>query len=482
MVNRQWSMGGCKSNFIVNYYFCYVFRNSNSVENTIHSFAILVSVSARHLPGVFCNKSVLQIKLDQMAKRVFVFFQVMVLLHVISMAQPKGMHLSWNGSSEVKTATTIALTWINEKQEDASIEYGVGADRLKKRVKVKPVYSSSLKAYIYKSTLRKLSPSTYYYYRAGSEKNGWSKIYKFKTGPLPGSKSKIVVGIWSDTQNNEGNLHFEQTDAVVKQMSKGAYYLTLHNGDIVENGAVASSWKGFFDVAEPLNANYPLMCVTGNHDVVNDTASAHFQRPFPVFYDLMNLPSNQLNYSYDYGNTHFVAINSGFAQAAAKVGKVLFAENSDEYRWLEADLARARSNNHITWIIMYSHYPIHSFGFSHIPTWQHHVKPLVDKYKVDLYLAGHRHVYERHKAVRGSEIFEPTDSHLYSQPQGTIYITNGSCGGSLQGIGGWDLKTMLFTPREKKYAYAVMTIEGNTITYSVSDNQGNEMDYFKIVK
>ena len=417
-----------------------------------------------------------------MAKSLFLLSQVIMLCYTASLAQPKGLHLSWNGSRHVKTATTMALTWMNDKQDDAIVQYGFSAGELKKQAKVRSSYSEALKGYVYKCTLKRLSPSTYYYYRTGSEKNGWSKIYRFRTGPVAGSKAKIIVGIWSDTQNNQGNLRFEQTDSIVKQMSKDEFYFTVHNGDIVENGAVANSWKGLLDVGQPLNANYPLMCVTGNHDVVNDTASADFQKPFPVFYDVMNLPGNQLNYSYDYGNTHFVAINSGFAQGAEKAGKVLFAEKSAEYRWLEADLAKARSNRHIDWIIMYSHYPIYSFGFSHIPTWQRHVKPLVDKYKVDLYLAGHRHVYERHKAVRGTEIFEPADAQVYNQPQGTIYITNGSCGGSLQGVGGWALPTMMFTPREKKYTHAVMTIEGNTITYKVADKEGKEVDHFKIVK
>jgi acid phosphatase type 7 len=330
--------------------------------------------------------------------------------------------------------------------------------------------------------LRKLSPATYYYYKVGSDENGWSKIYKFRTGAIVGNNDKIVVGIWSDTQNNGGNYNFEQTDTILKQLRKNTYYFTIHNGDIVENGSIAKSWKDFFNVTEPVNANYPLMSVTGNHDVVNDTTSPIFQQPFPIFYELMNLPHGQLNYSYDYGNTHFVAINSGWAEGAAKVGKVLFEKNSVEYDWLENDLKKARKNKKIKWIIMYSHYPVYSFGFSHIPTWKSHIKPLVDKYKVDLYLAGHRHVYERHKAIRGSEIFESADMHVYTNSNGTVYVTNGSCGGNLTGTGGQDLPTMLITPKEKIYTYAIMTIEGNTISYNVFDKYGKQIDFFCIIK
>jgi acid phosphatase type 7 len=413
----------------------------------------------------------------------FLFLLFAVAFQVtISYAQPTGIHISWNGSKEVNTATTMAITWLNDKGDEGVVNYGTDKEQLSKTVKAIEKYSAELSTYVNKVTLQQLKPATYYYYKVGSNKNGWSALYKFRTGPAVGDKSKIVIGIWSDTQNNGGNYNFEQTDTIVKQMSKDSYYFTMHNGDIVENGSVVKSWKDLFNVAQPINANYPFMSVTGNHDVVNDTASPIFQKPFPIFYELMNLPNNQLNYSYDYGNAHFVAINSGYAQGAEKVGKVLFQEGSEEYRWLEADLAKARSNKNITWIIVYSHYPIYSFGVSHIPTWENHIKPLVDKYKVDLYLAGHRHVYERHKAIRGSEIFEQTDPHVYNQPKGTVYVTNGSCGGSLQGVGGWDLPTMVFTPKEKIYTHAVMTIEDKTIAYRVFDNHGNEIDHFKIVK
>ena len=412
---------------------------------------------------------------------------IMVLLcsfifPVAALCQPKGIHISWNGKSKVKTSSTMGITWLNDQQGKATVRWGKDSSNLANACKADEAYSEPLKAYVHKATLKKLLPATYYYYRVGSDATGWSPVYKFRTAPETGEKSKIVIGIWSDTQDNKGNYSFEQTDSVVKQMAKNSYYFTMHNGDMVENGSKVNSWKALFNVGEPLNARYPFMSVTGNHDVVNDTASPIFQKPFPVYYDLFNLPNDQLNYSYDYGNAHFVAINSGWAQGAEKVGKVYFQKGSEEYRWLEKDLAKARKNKDIDWIIVYSHYPVYSFGFSHVPTWQAHIKPLVDKYEVDLSLAGHRHVYERHKAVRGSEIFDMSDTHVYDKPKGTIYVTNGSCGGSLQGVGGSQLPTMVFTPKEKKYTYSIMTLNGRKLDYAVYDKEAHQVDHFTINK
>jgi predicted phosphodiesterase len=413
----------------------------------------------------------------------FTFWVIILSFQIaICYAQPRGIHISWNGNTKVETATTMGITWLNDKADNGVVQYGTKAGNLDQKISAIEVYSSAVKTYISKVTLLKLKPATYYYYKVGSDKNGWSQQYKFRTAPVDGDKSKILIGLWSDTQNNAGNLDFEQTDTIIKQMGNTPYNFTIHTGDIVENGSVAKNWNGYFNTAQVINATAPLMSVSGNHDVVNDTASKIFQHPFPMFFELMNLPHDQLNYSYNYGNTHFVAINSGYAQGAEKVGKVLFAEDSDEYRWLEADLRDARQNENIKWVIVYSHYPLFAFGVSRIVTWHDHIQPLIDKYKVDLYIAGHRHVYERHKTIRGTQIFEQADTHIYNLPRGTVYINNGSFGGSLQGVGGWDMPDMLFTPRQKVYTYAVMSIEGNTIEYKVFDKEGRPIDYFKIIK
>lgn len=408
---------------------------------------------------------------------------ILIVQYSIGFAQPKGIHISWNGEKEVNNSTTMAITWLNDLQETGEVKYGTDSNNLNKISKAKEKYIDDLHTYISKVTLTKLKPATYYFYKVGSEKNSYSSIYKFRTAPLKGdNKNKTVIGLWSDTQNNKGNFDFEQTDTIVKQMSKYTFDFTVHNGDIVENGSVEKSWKGFFNVGQNLNANYPLMSVTGNHDVVNDTLSIDFQKPFPLFYDLFNLPKDQLNYSYDYGNTHFIAINSGYAQGAEKIGKVLFHEDSEEYKWLESDLSEATKNKKIKWIILYSHYPMYAYGVSQVATWQQHLTPLLDKYKVDLCISGHRHVYERHKAVRENKVDPLNDLHTYHHPKGTIYITNGSAGGSLQGIGGNNLATMAFTPKTNTYNYAIMAIEGNIIEYKVYDKKGKEIDHFKIIK
>jgi acid phosphatase type 7 len=415
-----------------------------------------------------------------MSRFIVLIFLSLVTIHP-SVAQPRGVHISWNGTKKVRTATSMGITWMNDRAEPGAVYFGTDSNHLSRKVLVWPAFLEGMQTYVSKTSLRKLKPATSYYYKVGSDRGGWSPVYRFRTAPLIGHADEFMVGIWSDTQNNEGNYNFEQTDTIVRQLARYPLDFTLHTGDIVENGSVNESWKNFFNVAQPLNANYPFMSVTGNHDVVNDT-TADFQKPFPVYYQLFNLPADQLNYSYTYGNTRFIAVNSGYAQRAEKLGEVLFANGTKEYHWLETELAKARKDPAITWVILYCHYPMYSYGFSHIPAWQKQLTPLLDRFRVDLVLSGHRHVYERHAAIRDAEVFPIDNKRLYSKPKGTVFITNGSCGGSLQGLGGKDMPSMVFTPNRKMYTFSTMTIKGGSLRYDVYNKAGEKIDYFEIVK
>ncbi|MCW3079872.1 metallophosphoesterase family protein [Segetibacter sp.] len=416
-------------------------------------------------------------------KNVFLVLSIVatLLFSVRTFAQPQQVHLSWNSVKKDATSNTMTVTWADNSQNKGLIKYGTHQQLMKTETATSK-YSDSAKIYIYQATLKGLKPNTKYYYKCGSNRGPWTAQFSFRTAPSFGSRSKFVVGVWGDTQDNEFNEQFQKTAAIVQQLKKYPIQFSVHMGDIVDIGSVGAKWKGLFSTTQPVNAFAPFMPVTGNHDVDNDSASKGYQKPFPVFYDVLHLPANNIDYSYNYGNTHFVAISSGHAKGAEAAGDFTFAPGSREYRWLEDDLAKARADKSITWIVLYMHHPLYSFGWSHVTGWQNRITPLVDKYKVDLCLAGHRHVYERHKPIRNNEVLPQPDNHVYQKPAGTVYVTNGTAGGSPQGLGGKDMASMSFTNTVKEYNYAIMTIEGNTISYDVYNQDGKKIDYFTISK
>ena len=379
-------------------------------------------------------------------------------------AQPNQVYLSWSGN-KVSTASTMTVSWITKVSKAPEfVVYGVGTTGFSSVKAQKATIEGKL---VYKAFLKNLRPSTTYTYRCGSDETGWSENFTFKTAPLPGERKAFKVSVWGDTQNNEFNEQFEKTTQIVEKIIPFKPDFILHMGDIVNNGSVTPDWFSFLEVSQPINAFAPMMPTLGNHDIENQKGK-NFQNPFPSFSQLFSLPDHGLDYSFDYGNTHFVCVFSGLAQAAAEKELLRYKLDSKEYKWLEKDLAKARKNALTDWIIVYTHYPLHSFGWSNVAKWKEAVTPLLEKYKVDLCLSGHRHVYERHHPLKSGT---PTPDG-----NGTVYITNGTAGGSPQGLGGKDMPTIAYTSTEKTYNYALMTIDGKKLTYEVFDMNSNKID------
>lgn len=406
-------------------------------------------------------------------KTVFRFTAIVIAFFISASisAQPMRIHLSFGETSDNRNAV-VNVVWSDQKTATNSmVKFGLSSENLNnKKIAIQTEYGSEL---VLKAFLESLKPSSVYYYRCGSEITGWSDVMSFKTAPETGEKKPFKVGIFGDTQNNEFNEDFGKTKEIVRLLTAEKPDFTLHMGDIVNNGSVESGWIGLLNAIQPLASFSPMMATLGNHDIGNSPGE-NFQKPYPIFFKLFAEPVTNLDYSFNYGNVHFVSVFSGYAQKAAEIEMLRYQKGSSEMDWLENDLAKASKTPGIDWIIVITHYPLHSFGWSNVKEWKARITPILDKYNVDLSLSGHRHVYERHHPLRNGK--------PVGEGEGTVYITNGTAGGSPQGIGGFEMPSMVFTPREKMYNYAIMNISGNTLKYEVFNLEQVKIDEFEIIK
>jgi len=128
---------------------------------------------------------------------------------------------------------------------------------------------------------------------------------------------------------------------------------------------------------------YPVM---GNHDQTRSKADAVWQRTF-------SLPDNgpsdlkEIVYSFDYGDSHFVALNTGSSHQV----------NQEQLDWLEQDLTANQKT--------------HTFVFFHEPAWPTGAKigesldvhpserdslwRILDSHNVTAVFSGHEHIYSR---------------------------------------------------------------------------------------
>ncbi|RLD41647.1 MAG: hypothetical protein DRI86_13010 [Bacteroidetes bacterium] len=153
----------------------------------------------------------------------------------------------------------------------------------------------------------------------------------------------------------------------------------VSTGDLVANGDLEEDWdeqffdNSFFGIRE-LMASMPYMVSVGNHE----GQGSLFAKYFP--YDLIE--QNSFYYSFNYGNTHFTAIDQ-FSD---------LDEDSEQYKWLENDLKTSKED----WKIVLIHKPGWTAGgHKNNKAVQRILQPLFEKYNVKLVLAGHNHYYAR---------------------------------------------------------------------------------------
>jgi predicted phosphodiesterase len=191
--------------------------------------------------------------------------------------------------------------------------------------------------------------------------------------------------------------------------------LALGLGDIVyPDGQSEGVDDYFFKPFQETMSHVPVYAVMGNHD--------HKSKPNENFIQEWILPGNEHYYSFDYGNAHFIGLDSGDDYG--------YYDGDNQMNWLENDLKNAQGK--YEWIIVFQHHHGRTCSYkiqenSVIGTYKNLVK-----YNVDLVLNGHIHTYERIKPLDSLgnvlERFQNSNDVYPNIPDGFITITAGTGG------------------------------------------------------
>jgi acid phosphatase type 7 len=310
--------------------------------------------------------------------------------------------------------------------------------------------------------LTDLQANTRYSYTVGTDTKilASGKDFYFITAPTSTDNRPINIWAMGDFGDNSTEVYSQNQKAVREQYLKNkANYtdLWLWLGDNAYCcGTDEQYQKQVFDFyGSNILGNTAFFPVPGNHEYY-ETPTAQTDREINYF-DVISVPTkgemggiasnSKAYYSYNYGNIHFISLDSyGFDE-----GKYRFYEPaSPQYQWLIKDLAINKS----LWTIIYFHHPPYTKR-SHDSNAEEELRltreglvPVFDKYKVDLVLNGHSHVYERSFLIKAhighSETFDASkhmvqmangryDKNAGSKPfinknEGTIYCVVGSAG------------------------------------------------------
>ncbi len=423
---------------------------------------------------------------------------------------PPGLILLTRGPYLQKaTPTSMLVRWYTDDAVDSKVTFGTDPGNLSQSVVVTGSRTS------HAVQLTGLTPYTKYYYSIGTNteilQSGVQNY--FLTSPLPNAEGKYTfwaIGDMGDNSTRQRAVRDRFNSYMGTNMTNGWILLGDNAYDFGTEDEYTSK---FFEIYQDnIMRKSPLWPTTGNNDYASSTARQKDQN-IPYF-DFFDLPVNgeaggvssgsEAYYSFDYGNIHFVSLDSYIIESNTFR---LFDLAGPQVQWLQQDLAA----NNKKWTIVYLHHPPYTMGSHNSDTEDELVKireniaPILEQYDVDLVLSGHSHSYERSKLMKGhfglESTFDPA-LHQISQSSGKYDGTPNSCtyikdspaslGGTVYAVVGSSgildpgqinfPHDAMYYGNDTRAGSLILEIEANRLDGKWLNDQGNILDRFTIMK
>ena len=316
------------------------------------------------------------------------------------------------------SSNSRTFIWQSDLSQTAAfLEYRTkGSNDLQKLFASNEEFSDNKQtSYLHKITLTNLNPATSYEYRIGWQ-NKRSPWYQFKTTVVSPANFKALI--FPDSQSSDYTTWKTVAQAAWKNNNNADFLISL--GDLVDNGEDQSQWRAWFNGVQDIVNHIPLSPVLGNHE----TYDLNWKTRMPLAYlKLFALPTNDnplyqnQYYAYDYGDVHFVVLNTQLEELSKFQPEML----ATQLAWLRQDLATTKQK----WKIVLMHkdplqYAIKNranrqAGFSTIGKI---FMPIFDEFGVDVVFSAHLHTYRRRLLLKN---FKPDQT-------GSLYILTGVAG------------------------------------------------------
>jgi hypothetical protein len=359
--------------------------------------------------------------------------------------------LTWAGNP----ATTQAVTWrsLDDLENSvAEIAPARASPDFVKNARQISALTSSLKFngrynYYHSVNFTGLDADTVYAYRVGNG-NIWSEWFQFRTA---GNNTEPFSFLYfGDAQHKIFSLWSRTLRAAILNSPQTRFM--IYAGDMVNRQNYDREWNEWFNAGGWVFATIPSIPAVGNHEYNKYRDKRRTLSKFwrPQF----TLPQNgiaglkETNYYLNYQGTRFVVLNSN-------------EKIEPQARWLEKVLER----NPNLWTVVVFHHPVYSSirGRDNKEV-RNHWEPLFEKFKVDLVLQGHDHVYSRGRSP--------------GKADGPVYIT------SVSGPQMYNLARAGWMDRAggNVQLFQVVSISPEVLNYKSVTVTGEIYDAFDLVK
>jgi predicted MPP superfamily phosphohydrolase len=289
-----------------------------------------------------------------------------------------------------------------------------------------------------------------------------------------GASDVLMVGDWGW----DGSSHTAQTNVALamrryaqeEKLRTQALFMLGDNwyGDLT-GGADSPRWQAQFEQMYATDLfDCPAYAVLGNHDYQywldnKVEAQLEYARRSNTRW---TMPARWYRFEFPATNPQitFLALDSNmpFADGSPRHGRdfaLTPAQQAEQLAWLETQLQHPRTT---PFLAVLAHHPVYSNGpHGDHPVLVHDWDPLLRKYKVDLYLAGHDHDLQ----------------HLEFEGHPTSFF--------LSGGGGADLYPLKIEPAQRGpygqgiYGFSHLSVTGHELTLRHLDSDGGVLHAFR---
>lgn len=288
-------------------------------------------------------------------------------------ASGQGPQLTRGPYLQSTTRDSVIVVWQTDLAGDSLVEYG--------ETGYTEVISYTTPVTTHVISVSGLAAGTTYDYRVST---GGVALHasKFATAPDPG-------GAFDFTVIGDSGTGSKAQRAVAAQMLALDPDFILHTGDVIYPKGAADGYDPFFfrpygDLLDHVSV-FPSL---GNHDY----ATASGQPYLDAFYLPESSTGGERYYSFDWGNAHFVALDSNQPYTAT----------SAQYNWLVSDLSVSTA----LWKFVFFHHSMYSSGLhgwfeDYDSRMREALMPVFVQHGVDVVFSGHDHDYERSIPING---------------------------------------------------------------------------------
>jgi hypothetical protein len=301
---------------------------------------------------------------------------------------------------QLATDTAVTIRWRTDRPTDSRVSYGPAPERLTSSA-VDPAATTD-----HRIRLTGLEPDSTVFYAVGTSTTvlaGGDGEHVFRTAPPEGSRRPLRFWVVGDAGTGGGIpgwvfRGFTSWDDI------GRTDLWLALGDLAYGGADDRRFQAaLFETFPQVLRRASVWPTPGNHD--------HAWEADGAYYEVFDNPrrgeaggvasGTEAYYSFDFGNVHFVSLDSEIAD---------LSEDAPMLAWLERDLEAAAAD----WIVVFWHRAPYSRGRhdsdddGRTVLLRRSVLPVLDAHGVDLVLTGHTHSCQRSMLLHGH--YGPSDS------------------------------------------------------------------------